>query len=772
MRNLLNIFRRFKIATLLNVLGLSVAFSAFIIVMIQLRYDLLFDASIPDADNVYRINMIHDGSRIAATPRPVGEGFDAHSPHVKSVAINNAMFATVFDRFFTIETAGSDTQPQVYVEKMMETTPGFIDIFKPKILEGSALSLLEPGKVLIPVSMATRIFKEGSAIGKTLRGEDFLWTVGGVYEDFPKNSSVHNFILLQLPKHNHWALNYETYVSIAPSQDANLLFTEYVKTLKPALESAGYSNVDFFLSPIKALHFDTSIGFDTVEKTSVMRLWILISIAFIILLIAVINFTNYSIALAPLRTRGLNTQKVLGASRTRLCLSLTSEAVLICLSSFVVALFLVHTISLTSVAKLLSGSLALIENVPSLFIAGGIALLTGLFAGIYPALYATSFEPAMVLKGNFGLSPRGRRLRATLVGVQYVASFFLIIAALFMYIQMRYMQHQSPGYDRSRMLVITTNKQFANNHALFSQELASLPSVESVGYSEALIASRDRFDVYQGKVNESQVILNIIRADVNFLQTMDIPLLDGRYFTPADVLAEDESFIILNERARKEYHLQLGDKIDGKVSVVGFIPDVNYTSLRKSIEPMGFILDATRRFSYVRIKEGTNVYAAIPDINEALQRLSPGFPFQVRSLDDVTRTSYAFESNMMLLITLFSFFAILLSMMGVFGLVIFEGEYKRKEIGIRKVFGSLTHEILTLLNKKYLVLLAVGFIIAAPLAYFGVNMWLQGFAYKTPVYWWVFATSFLVVASLSSAIVTFQSLRVANANPVDSLKTE
>jgi len=771
-RNFVNTLNRFKVATLLNVLGLSVAFTAVIVIMIQVSYDLRFDSSIPDADNVYRINMIHEGSRIAATPRPVGEGFKAHSPHVKSVAINNAMFATVFDRFFTIETRDSYTQPQVYVEKMMETTPGYIDIFKPEMVEGSAQALLEPGKVLIPQSMAKRIFKDVSAIGKSFRGEDFLWTVGGVYKDFPKNSSVHNFILLQLPEHNHWAPNYETYVSIDPSQDANTLFAEYIKTIEPKLKSAEYVNVELFLTPLKSLHFDTSIGFDTVEKTSLTQLWILISVAFIILLIAVINFTNYSIALAPLRIRSINTQKVLGASRAKLCISLTLEAALVCMISFVVAMFFVHILSLTSVTSLLSSEPFLKDNISLLFIVGGIAMLTGLFAGIYPALYSTSFTPAIVLKGSFGLTPRGSRFRGTLVGVQYVASFFLIIAALFMYIQTKYMQHQSPGYDRSKMVVITTNKQFANNHELFAQELGSLPSVESVGYSEALIASRDHFDVFQGKVNESPVFLNTIRVDVNFLQTMDIPILDGRYFTAADMQTEDEYFIILNEQARKEYNLQIGDKIEGMIKVVGFIPDVNYTSLRKNIEPMGFVLDPTRRFAYIRIKEGTNINSAIRDIDKVLQNLSPGFPFDIRSLDDVTKTSYAFENNIMLLIVLFSSLAILLSMIGVFGLVIFESEYKRKEISIRKVFGSSTKEILQMLNKKYLVLLVIGFIIAAPIAYFGVNKWLQMFAYKTPMYWWVFAVTFLTVASLTSAIVTFQSHRAANANPVDSLKTE
>ena len=439
-RNFLNTLRRFKVATLLNILGMSVAFTAFIVITIQVSYDLRFDSYIPEANSVYRINTIHEGSRIAATPRPIGEGFEAHSPHVRAIAINNAMFATVFDRFFTIEERSSETQPQVYAEKMMETTPGFIDIFKPEMVEGHAQALLEPGKVLIPQSMAKRIFNDKSAIGESFRGENFLWTVGGVYKDFPKNSSVHNFILLQLPKRDHWALNYETYVSIDPSQDANALFTEYIKTLKPVLESAGYDNVDFFLSPIKALHFDTSIGFDTVEKASMVQLWVLISIAFIILLITVINFTNYSIALAPLRIKNLNIQKISGASRAKLCISLTSETILVCLVSFTIAIFLVHMLSLTSVTDLMSSNLVLTENIPLLFIAGGIALLIGLFTGIYPAFYSTSFGPAVVLKGSFALSPRGRRLRGMLVGVQYVASFFLIIAALFMYIQMKYMQ--------------------------------------------------------------------------------------------------------------------------------------------------------------------------------------------------------------------------------------------------------------------------------------------------------------------------------------------
>jgi putative ABC transport system permease protein len=463
---------------------------------------------------------------------------------------------------------------------------------------------------------------------------------------------------------------------------------------------------------------------------------------------------------------------VLGATDGALRKVLVTEAVLACLLSFGASLFLLHWVSLTPATNLLSSDLILSDNIPLLFIIGFVVLLTGVFAGIYPAYYATSFPPAMVLKGSFGLSLRRKKLRSTLIGVQFVASFFLIVAALFMYMQTYYMQHHHPGYDRSRLISVATNKQFADQYELFANELQSLPGIESVCYSEALLSSRDQYDTNQGQLRESPIIFNSMRVDVDFLQTIDIPLLEGRYFNKSDRQVEGEYFIIFNERARKEYNLQIGDKIDGVITVVGFVPDINYTSLRKEIEPMGFFLDPTRRFAYVRIEERANPYVAMKQIESTLERLSPGYPFDIRPLDDVSDSLYAFESNLMSLVIAFSLLAVMLSMIGVFGMVIFESEYKRKEIGIRKVFGSTTKQIIEMLNKRYIYLSIVCFIIAAPLSWYAIHLWLQSFAYKTPMYWWIFAVTFLLVTTLASATVTFQSWRVANANPVDSLKTE
>jgi len=769
-RNFFSILRRFKMATILNLLGLTVAFAAFIVIMIQVSYDVRFDSSIPDAQNVYRLNLMHNGKRIAATPRPVGEGFAAYSPHVEAVAITNAMFASVFDRYFTIDT---DNLQLTYAEKMMETTVGYIDLFRPEMIEGDAMALHEPGKVLIPQSMAKRLFNGESAMNKSLRGEGFVWTVGGVYKDYPKNSSIHNFILHQLPSRENvnWALNYETYIRIDPSQEANALLAEYIATIEPMLQSAGYDNASFFLTPIRDLHFANTIEFDTVEKTSKTKLWVLIGIAMVILVVAAINFTNYSIALTPLRIKSVNTQKVMGATERRLRGSLVIEAVLISFTSFLLSLFIVHLLSMTRVTGLLTTPLNFQDNIPLLLILGIIALLTGLFAGIYPAYYVTSFAPAVVLKGSFGLSPNGRRLRSSLVGTQFIVSFFLIVAAIFMYVQTYYMQNKYPGYDREQTIVVTTNNKFAEQYELFANELKTIPDIEAIGYSESLLASRDFYSSSQIDYREEKIMFQAIGVDTEFLQTINIPLLAGRYFNKTDLQAENERFIIFNESARKEYNLQVGDKLDG-ITVVGFIPDVNYSSLRRGIGPMGFYLDPTRRFAYLRVKEGVSPFVAKQHVEATLERLSPGFPFEVRMLNDVSKNTYAGENNLMLLISLFSVLAVILSMVGVFGLVIFEGEYKRKEIGIRKVLGSTTRQILEMLNRKYIHLLVICFIIAAPFAWYTIHIWLENFAYKTPMYWWVFAIAFLLVATLTSATVTFQSWRVANANPVDSLKTE
>lgn len=533
----------------------------------------------------------------------------------------------------------------------------------------------------------------------------------------------------------------------------------------------------FSVMPLKDIHFATHLEFDMVEKASKQAVWVLIAIAFVILLIAAINFTNYSIALTPMRIKSINTQKVLGATESELRGTLVMEAVITCLVAWLIALLMTHLLSLTSITQILHADMALNQHIGLLAGVGLIALAVGLFAGIYPAFYMTSFAPALVLKGSFGLSPKGRQLRNGLVGVQFVASFALIVVALFMYQQIHFMQRSSLGFDKEQIIITDLNNEIVKAQGTFANELKSNANIEMVSYSDILLSASDFYPTWGRRFGDSpQFMFQALSVDTGFLQVMGIPLLEGRDMRISDESSEGVKWIF-NEKAKNDFNLSAGIKGDFGDEIIGFIPNIQITSLRKDMEPMALRLiresDGTgRNYAYIRTKAGSNHAETIKYVRSTLEKLSSGFPFNVRFYDEVINSSYQQENNMTSLITWFSIIAVLISMVGVFGLVVFESEYKRKEIGVRKVLGSTTGQILAMFNIRYVRILTICFVIAAPIAWYAISRWLENFAYRTPMYWWVFLLAFLLITTITMATVTFQSWRVADANPVDSLKTE
>lgn len=407
---------------------------------------------------------------------------------------------------------------------------------------------------------------------------------------------------------------------------------------------------------------------------------------------------------------------------------------------------------------------------------GLIALAVGMFAGIYPAYYITSFAPALVLKGSFGLSPQGRQLRNSLVGFQYIASFALIAISLFMYLQIQFMQRSSLGFDKDQVIVVNLDDQTVRSRETLANEVRNHPHLESISYSETLLSGIDSHSTWGRKFKEETKMFQVLAVDTGFLHTIGIELLEGR-----DLLLSDRSdntpVFIFNERARKEFGLSLGDKAEDGEEVIGFIPDIKVSSLRKEIEPMAFTIvnnyyTSGWHWAYIRVKSGSDLGEAMQDVSMMFEKLSPGYPFNVRLYDTILNNVYQKENNLTTLITWFSLIAVLISLVGIFGLVVFESEYKRKEIGVRKVLGSTTSQILAMFNIRYIRILIVCFILATPIAWYAVARWLENFAYRTPIYWWVFLLSFLLITAITMATVTFQSWQVANSNPVDSIKSE
>lgn len=504
---------------------------------------------------------------------------------------------------------------------------------------------------------------------------------------------------------------------------------------------------------------------------------LLFGIALLIVIVAAINFTNFSTSLTPLRIKSINTQKVLGSSDTLLRRSLLIEAALISFMAWLVSLVIVWGLDWAEALPFIEADLSLVSNLPIVFLCGIVALVIGWLAGIYPAYYITSFPPALVLKGSFGLSPSGRKLRTTLICVQFVVSIVLIIGACFVQIQNSYMRNFSLGFDKDQVAIVELNETMYNkHHDTYVNRLKENPGIEDVAFAMEKVGSKDGYNTNGGNYKGKDFQYFIIIASSNFLRVMGIPVIEGRDFSKADELSDHVSYIF-NRTAMEGLDMQVGDAFDSYSSghLIGFSDDVKFTSLRGGEDNIAFLVGNfgySLPISYIRLKAGSDIHAVVGHIQETMRELDPSYPFNIEFYDEIFNHLYRKEENLRDLVTVFSLLAIIISLVGVFGLVVFETQYRRKEIGIRKVHGATVGEILLMFNKAYLRIVGICFVIAAPIAWQGAKMWLEGFAYKTPLHWWVFLIALLIVTVITLLTVSFQNWKAANENPVNSIKSE
>ena len=508
---------------------------------------------------------------------------------------------------------------------------------------------------------------------------------------------------------------------------------------------------------------------------------ILLAIAIVIFTITFINFTNFSIALTPMRVKSINTQKILGAGRNTLRMVIASEAPAISLLSFLIAILFLLLFNVTLPAQLVDADLSL--SAQPVIIGGTalIALIAGAIAGAYPAHYMTSFPPAIALTGSFGLSPKGKMMRNTLTCIQLTASFALIIGASFIYLQNYFMQNSPLGYDKDELITVDI-RWIYDSRDVFINQLKQNASIDDITYSESLLSSSDQYMGWGLRYKGEGIQFQSIPVHYSFLKVMGIEITEGRGFREEDQNLQSGVYVF-NETARKKYDMETGTKIEGGMEnlngeIVGFVPDVRFASFRKTVEPMAFYVWGTDYWGdnaytiYIRVKSGADKRAAMSYVRTTLTDLNPKIIFNVRFYDEILQRLYEKEIALNSLITLFSLMAIFISVVGVFGLVVFDGECRRKEIGIRKVHGASTMGIIVMFNKVYFRLLIICFVIAAPVAWYAVTRWLDNFAYKTPMYWWVYLISFIAVGIIISATVTFQNWSLANDNPVNAIKSE
>ncbi len=806
-RNFLTTLRRYKISSLLNVIGLTLAFTAFYVIMTQVWWELGYNRSLHEADRIYLVeneDWYEPGKWSSWLNRPVPERVIASTAGVE---VGGCMWGG-----FGSGTCWTSNEPSFGYNKFSASCGSvslpFLDVFAFRSVEGDVHDLGKPKSVIVSREAAERMrVGVGSLIWVDTDEPqpDGAMEVVAVFEDFPDNSLlgecevVKNLGETNLYTTSEWSFNY--FVKFRPGADPDEFARQWTNVnqemQREAAEkraAAGDAADDddesgiygVRLSPVSELYFESDSQAPC-RQGSVVTTYTLLGIAVLVIVLAFINFVNFFFALVPVRIRTVNTFKVFGAPASSLRFNFVFEAFGLVLIALLAAWYVSFALQGTEFASYISASLALSQNLEVVGLVAVVAFVMALAASLYPAWYITSFAPALVVKGSFGGTRSGRRLRTLLLGVQFFISIGLIIATSFIRLQHDYMMHYDMGFDKENLLAVRLSERGAVSYDALRQKLLSDPQVKDVTGATSRLVSVGRMG-WGREFKGRQVAFQSYVVQPDFLRVMGIPITDGRDFLESD-FDKELGTMIFNEAARREFEMQVGDRINGFVSpdeqIVGFCADFNFKPLQYGVSPFCFYLLPKKiqqenywhlpHVVYVRMTPGADIAAVTAHIRRCIAEVDPRTEpgdIVVRVFDEELGLEYDNERKLTAIVGLFALLAVVIALMGVFGLVLFETQHRRREIAVRRVMGASRGEILAMFNRRYVMLVAVCFVLAVPVSIWAVRHWLAGFAYTVPLYWWVFALALAGVLAVTALTVTVRSWRAVNENPAESVKSE
>ncbi len=793
---------RQKMYSSVKIGGLAIGIAACILITLFIRQELTYDLHYKDGSRIYRIlrqsAFRGEFSTGVHFPAPFSSTLLQEYPEFELTGHYNA------GEFFgagSNEVRRADQMESMHEESFVYIDQGLLEILEAPFIMGSVRNALtEPGTIVITKRVADKYFPNEEAVGKTLilnNDEERQYTITGVVADFPLTSHFQYDFLLTLAGREFWpgeqtnwsASNYLNYVRIRPGTDVTALEKKLKAVLKnhfmPYVVKNGgnkeemdwLKNMSFVLQPVHDIYLNEMDVNDGLSHGDLRYIWLFGAIALFILIIACINFINLSTAKSAGRAREVGLRKVVGSYRSSLIRQFLTESVLFSICSFFIGAILAWAL-LPYFGMLLMKSLVFPWNewwfLP-LFITG--AILVGIIAGIYPALYLSSFRPAQVLKGKLTMGRTNSTVRSSLVVFQFSISILLIISTVVIYRQMDYLLTKKLGFDKEQVLLLQGTHTLGDKITTFKNELLQLSDVKSAtisGFIPLAGGKRDGGEVRKiGMMKEESVASQHWKVDEDYIKTFGLTILKGRNFS-SDKPSEPRE-VIINESLAKSLNMSdpIGQTIlgRGEYTVIGVVNDFHFESMREKIS--GMILYIERNPFTVAVKiNGADMQRTLESITNTWKKFSPHqairFTFldqgYARMYDDVQRTGQIFTG--------FAVLAIAVACLGLFALSAFTVEQRGKEISIRLVLGASLKNIFNLLTLNFIRLVVLAIFIAAPVAWYLMGKWLQDFSYKTEITWDIFAVAGLIALVIAISTISYQSIRAAFINPAERLKSE
>jgi predicted permease len=781
-RNLL----RYKLFSGLNIFGLATGMACSILIFLWVLDELSFDKFNSNADRIFRLTAKVSDVNAAVVPPALAQAIKTQVP-----AIKNATRLAAAQEMITVGTKKFDEKKMFYADS------SFLQMFNYPLLQGNVSTVLSsPNSVVITEATAIKYFgTSDNIIGKTIYIDNDIkgtnLTVSGVLKNIPSNSHLKFDILLPIELYDRtnspssaWT-NFDVYVYFQLKDDVKPTPSRLNNIQQQANGILKKNNKEtpasLAIQPLTDIHLHSNYMLDVAEQGNSSYVKTFALVALFIIIIACINFMNLATAVSGQRAKEVGLRKTVGALRRQLIAQFISESLLLSFISLLVAMLIVYTM-LPLFNQLANKSISFNPfDVKILFGLLSIVVITGLVSGSYPAFFLSSFNPVKALKGTKLLSHKSF-LRNGLVVFQFSIAVVLIVSTLVIYSQLQYIQNRNIGFNKENLLYMRMPEvgDLKNNKDAMQATLAQYPDITNYTFTDELptnLTSGSQL-TWRGMNPGTQVIAYRLRVDENFSSTFDMQMAAGRFFSKD--FGSDASGYVVNETALKVMKLDLRDAIgkmisisleDKEAPIIGVVKDFNFKPLQQPIEPL--VMKSNFSGGYVVMRTTpANIKKVINTLQATFHNVYGDYPFSYGFVNEDLSKLYVTEQRMGSLFNVFSVLSIVISSLGLFGLAAFATQRRIKEIGVRKVLGAGEAGIVALLSKDFIQLVLFSLIIAFPVAWYTMNKWLEGFAYRINISWWVFAIAGITAILIAFITVSFQAIKAAVANPVKSLRTE